>query len=102
MDFQSNGGYRWPAELVQNFAYRGSSHRRKGAARHIIGIVWLYRKLILSGEEGDILLVQMIYLPSLAQRGGGGAPYTKPKRIIERHGTSLLCSFYFKGWLVFC
>ncbi len=37
-------------ELVQHFAYRGSSHRRKGAARHVIDMVWLYRSPIPSGE----------------------------------------------------
>jgi hypothetical protein len=48
-------------ELIQYFAYRGSSHRHKGAARHIIDMVWLFRIAYASGEEGGILLVQMIF-----------------------------------------
>jgi hypothetical protein len=38
-DSQSNDWYRGPTKLVQHFAYRGSSHRRKGAAKHIIEMV---------------------------------------------------------------
>ncbi len=30
-----------PADLVQHFAYRRSSHRRKGAASHVLDMVWL-------------------------------------------------------------
>ncbi len=33
--------------------------RRKGAASHIIDMVWLSCSPILRGEEGEILLVQM-------------------------------------------
>jgi hypothetical protein len=32
--------HRGTIELVQHFAYRFSSHRRKGVARHEIEIVW--------------------------------------------------------------
>ncbi len=47
-------------ELVQHFAYRESSHRHKGAARHIIGKVRLYSsQMPWSGERG-VLLVQII------------------------------------------
>jgi hypothetical protein len=46
-----------PPELVQHFAYGGSSHRCKGAARY--SIVWLYRSPYPSGKEGGILLVPM-------------------------------------------
>ncbi len=41
-----------PNELVQHFAYSGSSHQRKSAARHIPDMVWLHPTS--SGEEGDI------------------------------------------------
>jgi hypothetical protein len=37
---------RGPSELVQYFADRGNSHRRKGNASHIIDMVWLYRSSI--------------------------------------------------------
>ncbi len=42
-----------------HFAYRGSSHRRKGAVRGVIGLVWLYRSPA-SAEKGGILLVEMV------------------------------------------
>ncbi len=48
------------AELVLHFAYRGSIHRRKGAARHIINMVWLYRSPI-PVRKSSTLLVQMIF-----------------------------------------
>ncbi len=35
-----------PTELLQRVAYRGSSNRRKGAARQIIDMVWLHRSPI--------------------------------------------------------
>jgi hypothetical protein len=37
-------------ELVQHFAHRGSSHRRKGAVSHIIHMVWLHRSPIPVGR----------------------------------------------------
>ncbi len=48
--------------LVQHFAYRGSSHRRKSAARRIIDMAWLYIARLSHGvgEEDGVLLVQMI------------------------------------------
>jgi hypothetical protein len=42
--------------LIKHFPYRRSSHRRKGAARHLIDISLAYP----SGEDGGILMVQMI------------------------------------------
>ncbi len=49
---QSNDWYWGPTELVQHFAFRESSHGLKGAARHIIDMVWLYSSPIpCSGEE---------------------------------------------------
>jgi hypothetical protein len=60
IESQSHEWYRGPNEFVHHFAYRGSSHRRKGAARHdIIDMVWLYRSPITEGG-GSIILVQMI------------------------------------------
>ncbi len=50
---------RGPTELVQHSAYRRNSHRRKGAAIHIIDMVWLYRLSTPVGRRGGILLVQM-------------------------------------------
>ncbi len=41
---------RRPTVLVQHFNYRGFSHRRKGAAIHIIYMVWLYRSPISVGD----------------------------------------------------
>jgi hypothetical protein len=46
-----------PNELVQHFAYSGSSHQRKSADRHIPDMVWLH---FTSSVEEDILLVRMI------------------------------------------
>ena len=39
---QSNDWYRGHTEFFQYFAYWVSSHRDKGAARHIIDMIWLY------------------------------------------------------------
>jgi hypothetical protein len=54
-------------ELVQYFAYRGSSHRRKGSAIRIIDMVLLYHSTTVSQREGlgGILLDQMkLILPA--------------------------------------
>ncbi len=57
--------YRGPTDLVQHCAYWRSSHRRKGAARHIIGMVWLYRSPIPVGKGGWYLTSSnYFYLPS--------------------------------------
>jgi hypothetical protein len=40
-----------PTELVQRLAYRESSHRPKGAARHKTDLVWLLTP-ILVGRKG--------------------------------------------------
>jgi hypothetical protein len=72
---QSNAWYRGPTELVQHFAYRENSHQLKGAARHIIDMVWLYS--FASEEEGGFLLVQIISTcrhGALSGGGGGGMP----------------------------
>ncbi len=50
---QENYLYRGPTELVQHFAYRGSSHRRKSAVRHITDMLWLYRSHIPVGRRGQ-------------------------------------------------
>jgi hypothetical protein len=60
-----------PTEIVHHFADRESLHRRKGAARHVIdGLT------IKHGEEGGILLVQIITLPAFAAPGGRGGGST--------------------------
>jgi hypothetical protein len=52
LDPQRNYLYRGPTELVQHFAYRGSSHRRMGAVNKL----WLYRSPIPVGRRGAIYL----------------------------------------------
>ncbi len=32
-----------PTDLVQHFAYRGSSYQRNVASSHVFNLVWLYR-----------------------------------------------------------
>jgi hypothetical protein len=53
---------RRTTELVQHVTYGGSSHRRKGAARHIIAQVMLYCPPVSNGEEVGVLLVQIIFI----------------------------------------
>ncbi len=70
---QSNDWYIGPAELFQLSANSGSSHRRKGAASHIIDMTWLYISLAYrSGEERGVLLVQIKTTCLRAPRGRGG------------------------------
>ena len=38
-------------ELVQHFAYRGTSAQGAATARHIINMVWLYRQLFVSSPH---------------------------------------------------
>jgi hypothetical protein len=38
-----------PTEFVPHFAHKGSSQRRKGAASHIIDMVWLHRSPVSGG-----------------------------------------------------
>ncbi len=61
--------YRGPTELVQQSSYRWGSQRGKGAASHIIFMVWLYRSPILYWEKGGILLV---HLKTTCLRGAQG------------------------------
>jgi hypothetical protein len=49
--------------MVQYFAYMGSSHRGKGAARHIIDVVWQYRSPIPVGRRGYSKSINYFYLP---------------------------------------
>ncbi len=61
------------AELVQHFVGRGSSHLRKGAARHKIGMVWLYRSPVPVWRRGVLFYMFKLCLPAFAApRGGGG------------------------------
>ncbi len=63
-------------ELVQHFAYRGSSHWRKGAARHKIGKVWVYRSPIPVGRRWIFyLLIQMVSTCTRGAYGGGGGQH---------------------------
>ena len=68
---QRNDWYRGPTELVQLSAYRGSSHRRKGAARNIIDMVWLYRSPILVGRKGVFYLFNWFLTAFAVPRGRG-------------------------------
>jgi hypothetical protein len=58
---QSNEWYRGDTEVRLAFRLWGEVTCRKGAASHIIDMVWL---AWLSQEERGILLVQMISMPS--------------------------------------
>ncbi len=66
---QSNELYRAPTEFVKHSAYRGSSHRRKGATCQIIAMVWLCRSPVPVGRKGVIFLFLVLAL--VAPRGGG-------------------------------
>ncbi len=57
--------YRAPTELVQHFTYRGRLRWRKGAASHIIDMVWLCRSPLPVGRKGVFYLFIRI-LPALA------------------------------------
>ncbi len=72
---QSNELNRGTTELVQHFSllYRGSSHRRKSPAWHKFDMVWIWRSQYPSGEEGGILLVQMITTCLHSAWGEGGS-----------------------------
>ncbi len=76
---QSDDWYRGPTEIVQNFAFRGSLLRRKGAARHIIYMFWLYRSPIPVGRRGKIFTCSPndFNPPSrlLQERSGGGSQH---------------------------
>ncbi len=70
---QSNDWYRGLTELIQHSAHRGISHRRKGAARHTIDIVWLHRSPIPVGRGGGVLYLFIWRLPAFSaprRRGG--------------------------------
>ncbi len=63
---------------MQHFAYRESSLRRKGAAKHKIYTVWQYQSLFpLGGGGGGVgnFLAQMISscLRGTYRKGGGSA-----------------------------
>ncbi len=64
-----------PTDLARHyFTYRGSSHRCKGAAGHIIDMVWLYRSVIPVGRRGIIFLFKMISTCLRGTKRGGFAP----------------------------
>jgi hypothetical protein len=65
---QSNDRYRGPTKLVLRSAYRASSQRRKGAANHLIEMVWLNwgSRILFTCSNDD-------YLPSRRlEKGEGG------------------------------
>jgi hypothetical protein len=67
LSVMKNDRFRAPTELTQHSAYRGNSHWRSGADSHIIdglAILLAYP----SGEEGGLLIIQMI---SISLRGVG-------------------------------
>ncbi len=92
---QSNGWYRGPNELVQHSAFKGSSHRRKGAARHKIDTVWLY-PLSCPSEEERVYYFFKWFLPAFAApKGGGGesAPF-----VIQAYGLAKTFDLFWNCW----
>ncbi len=88
---QRNHWYRGTTELVQHFAYRGNSYRRKGAARYILYMVWLYSSPYPVKRRG-ILLVQMIfYLPSRRLEEGVSTLWVIPNQFSQ--------AWFIKRWL---
>jgi hypothetical protein len=79
----SNDWYRGPTELVQHFAYMGSSHRRKVAARHIIDLTWLCHSPIPVTWGGYFTCSNDFYLPSRhpKKKGEAGRRVTKRCRL---------------------
>ncbi len=79
---QSNDWYKGPTQLVQHFAYSGSSHRRKSAVRHIIDMVcWLYCSPIPEGRKGVFYLLEWFLPAFAAPRRRGRSPHSQhPKR----------------------
>jgi hypothetical protein len=59
--------------LVQHFGYRGSSHRRKGAAGHIIKLFRQCRSPIPVGTRRVFNLFKL-FQPALERGGGEAAP----------------------------
>ncbi len=79
---------RGPTDLVQHFAYRGTSNRRKSAARHF----WLYRSPIpvgRGGGRGAVFYLFQLFLPADAShRGEGGDKHPEICRYLcESKGT---------------
>jgi hypothetical protein len=68
---QSNDWNRAATELVQNSAYRTSSHRRDVTSSHIFNMVWLYRSPVAVGREGVFCLLKF-FLPAFSAATGGG------------------------------
>jgi hypothetical protein len=50
--------------VVQHFASRGSSHKGKGDARHMIDMVWLCLSPFPVGRRGYFTCSNVFYLPS--------------------------------------
>ncbi len=67
---------RGPTDLVQHFAYRRTSNRRKSAARHI----WLHRSPIpVGGRGGAVFYLFKLFLPAVAApRDEKGAEKSAP------------------------
>ncbi len=68
-------------------AYSRSSHRRKGAARPTIDMVWLYRSLTPVGRRGVFYLFKR-FLPAsrrLEEGGEESAPYGMYMRVFTIH-----------------
>jgi hypothetical protein len=94
-----------PLRLVQYFLYRRSSHRRNGAARHLIGMVWLYRSPIPVERRRvfNILLVQIIStcLSSARVMGGDSESYACLSDHFTPHSMSNICFILIAQSLVF-
>jgi hypothetical protein len=74
-------------------AYRGSSHRRKGAAKHIINTVWLYRLPIPVRRMRVFYLFKLFLLSFAAHKGKGGGVSTLC------HTIPCICKNYFETFL---
>ncbi len=77
---ESNDCYRGPTQLhvVQHFAYRGSSHRRKSAARHRLG--------------SRVVAVNLLQLPGRMLKTALG--YADLPLVIGNHISLLIKSFH--------
>ncbi len=67
----------------------GSSHRRKGAARHIIDMVWLYRSPIPVGRRGIFSYLFKLFLPAFAVHTGRGGSQHPLRKILKSWKTYL-------------
>ncbi len=83
--------------VVQHFAFRGSSHRLRGAARYVIDKVWLCRSPIMVGRKGYFNYSTYFYLPLRRLEEGEGEgvhPPASNKAIYTATKIPFIYSFY--------